>query len=203
MVSRPVPANSVMAIPSGAGSVASGFYSGSGPKAPFMAGIYNQPSGLQYESFVDGWNAKNLIQMTYYAHKLSWHSYFGTVLTQVSNWLGCGLTQTNCIGDSVVSVPSDTHPSRRLELRNTPRVSGSVSILFRLDIADKVDVSIYDTAGRLVRRVVSGWLGAGEHEASWDGTDMRGQSEPHGVYFVQIRYQTSGFRGAKKLVILD
>jgi hypothetical protein len=49
----------------------------------------------------------------------------------------------------------------------------------------RVELSVYDLAGRRVRRLESGFAPAGEHAVSWDGRDDRGAQVRAGVYFVR------------------
>jgi hypothetical protein len=57
---------------------------------------------------------------------------------------------------------------------------------FSLPIADEVDARVFDVAGREVRRLHRGPLGAGEHELAWDGRDEAGRAAPAGVYFARV-----------------
>jgi glycerophosphoryl diester phosphodiesterase len=49
----------------------------------------------------------------------------------------------------------------------------------------RVEIGVYDLAGRLLRRLVSGYESAGRHEVSWDGTDAAGVRVPTGVFFLR------------------
>jgi hypothetical protein len=70
-------------------------------------------------------------------------------------------------------------------LRAFPSPSfGSVNIDFELAEGRQVEVGIYDPAGRLVRRVFTGPLGAGRHTLSWGGGGARARS---GLYFIRLR----------------
>jgi hypothetical protein len=82
-----------------------------------------------------------------------------------------------------------------------PNPFGSNTVLrFSLPAAAAVDLAIFDTAGRLVRRVVQGERAAGPHEAAWDGNDDTGQPASSGVYFVRI--QTAAGSVTERLVLL-
>jgi hypothetical protein len=61
---------------------------------------------------------------------------------------------------------------------------GKVDIDFELAQGRQVEVGIYDAAGRLVRRVFTGPLGAGRHTLDWDGGGARARS---GLYFIRLR----------------
>jgi len=47
-----------------------------------------------------------------------------------------------------------------------------------------VDIGVYDLAGRRVRTLVSGVVGSGRHEASWDGRNEVGARVNNGIYFI-------------------
>jgi len=49
----------------------------------------------------------------------------------------------------------------------------------------RVGVRVYDLAGRCVRALLDGELGAGEHAVTWDGRDTSGGEVGAGVYFVR------------------
>jgi hypothetical protein len=49
---------------------------------------------------------------------------------------------------------------------------------------DRVDVGVYDLAGRRMRTLVSGIEGPGRHEAVWDGRNDEGVVVRHGLYFI-------------------
>jgi hypothetical protein len=64
----------------------------------------------------------------------------------------------------------------------------------------EIELSVYDTAGRLVTTLFSGYREAGAHEAVWDGRDARGESVASGVYFA--RMDAPGCSSTKKLTLL-
>ena len=66
--------------------------------------------------------------------------------------------------------------------------------------AGVVRVAVYSVAGREVRVLVDGEVGAGYHEVVWDGRDGSGVPMASGVYFV--RMDAPGYRGSVKAVLL-
>jgi flagellar hook assembly protein FlgD len=48
-----------------------------------------------------------------------------------------------------------------------------------------VDITVFDVAGRQIRKIVSGVHSAGRHTASWDGLTDAGSRANRGVYFVR------------------
>ncbi len=61
----------------------------------------------------------------------------------------------------------------------------TVHARFRLAEAARVRVGVFDLAGRQVKELVSGHVGAGSHSVSWDGTTATGPAGA-GVYFLRI-----------------
>ena len=76
------------------------------------------------------------------------------------------------------------------------------TISFSLEKRGHVQLRIYDVAGRSVRTLVDEVQDAGIlHSISWDGDSDGGSRVASGVYFYELR--TSGFRRARKLVVLE
>lgn len=60
-------------------------------------------------------------------------------------------------------------------------------IRFETAAPGRVELGIYDLAGRLVRTLAGGTrMKAGIHEASWDGRDRSGRSAAAGIYLVRL-----------------
>jgi len=67
---------------------------------------------------------------------------------------------------------------------------------------DELSLKIYDTTGRLVRRVVSERpYGAGEHTVRWDGASAGGQPVASGVYFIVL--ETDQVRRSRPIVRVE
>jgi flagellar hook assembly protein FlgD len=65
--------------------------------------------------------------------------------------------------------------------------SPATTLSFSIARPESVLVEIYDPAGRLVRLLRPGLLGAGGHGIPWDGRDELGQRLPSGVFFYRLR----------------
>ena len=74
------------------------------------------------------------------------------------------------------------------------------TIQYSLRGQSKVDIKIYDVAGRLVDVLASETQVAGQHSVVWRGTDRRGSSVASGVYFVRMIAGSQVF--TKKMVLL-
>ena len=64
----------------------------------------------------------------------------------------------------------------------------------------KVELTVYDLAGRMVKPLVSEHVTVGDHEAHWDGRDQAGNRVASGVYLYQLR--TDEFAETKRMVLL-
>jgi len=65
--------------------------------------------------------------------------------------------------------------------------NSQTSIRFALSNSEKVDLTIINTKGELIRKIVNDVLPSGEHSLYWDGTNNRGQSVASGIYMIQIK----------------
>jgi hypothetical protein len=65
--------------------------------------------------------------------------------------------------------------------------TGRAQVTLTLPAAATVSVVVTDAAGRLVRTLAEGPLGAGRHEFSWDGVGADGRPSPAGVYWIKAR----------------
>ncbi len=71
--------------------------------------------------------------------------------------------------------------------RPWPNPMGSnCTIEFTLEREGEVNLSIYDTAGRLVRTLVHGPHAPGVHRTSWNGCDEMGVPVGSGIYFAHL-----------------
>ena len=82
--------------------------------------------------------------------------------------------------------------------------SGTTSFRFSLPARAKVHLSIYDSLGRLVRRLSDEFLGSGSHVVQWDGRDGHGRDVSAGIYFsrLMVTGQTLHDIQARKLIVI-
>ena len=64
----------------------------------------------------------------------------------------------------------------------------------------KVELAVFDLAGRRVRTLVSGPMAGGVHEASWEGLNDAGRRVASGIYFYRLKGEQRSF--TRKLVLL-
>jgi hypothetical protein len=110
-------------------------------------------------------------------------------VTGVFNYIGG--TESYYIGawtDPVVGVEDADAPAGALRVYNYPNpFNPSTTIVVQLPQTGRVDVGIYDVAGRLVRTLENGKRGAGPLVLNWDGTNNAGVRVSSGVYFTRVR----------------
>lgn len=90
---------------------------------------------------------------------------------------------------------------QRFELsQNYPNpFNPSTHIRFELPKAAAVTLTIYNSLGQEVRRLVDGLKPAGYHTVIWNGKDQNGRAVPSGVY--HYRLQAGDFIATKKMVL--
>ncbi len=73
-------------------------------------------------------------------------------------------------------------------------------ISFTLDAARRVDVAVFDLAGRRVRTLAGGSFTAGLHHLTWNGKNDHGKGVSSGVYFVGMK--SGDFQATRKVMLL-
>jgi len=92
----------------------------------------------------------------------------------------------HCADDTGVTSPGTAEPSgARLVCAPNP-FTRQAEIAFELPEPGRVQLALYDVAGRLVSEVVDGWRPAGRFSATWDGRDASGREVATGVYFARL-----------------
>jgi hypothetical protein len=92
-------------------------------------------------------------------------------------------------GSTWVGVDGPVTPPATLAL-SSPRPNparGPSQVEFALPRAGRVTLEVVDIQGRTVRTLLEGDREAGEHRATWDGSDASGRPSAAGVYFYRLR----------------
>ncbi len=76
----------------------------------------------------------------------------------------------------------------------------ATEIGFGLPEHGRVNLTVHDVRGRLVRELVSGLRSADRHSVSWDGRDDSGRIVPPGIYFVRL--EAGGDRATGKILVV-
>jgi hypothetical protein len=64
--------------------------------------------------------------------------------------------------------------------------SDQATIRFCLKTIGKVDISVYDQEGRLIKNLISGISDREEKTVIWDGDSNNGSKVPPGLYFIRM-----------------
>jgi len=109
----------------------------------------------------------------------------GTLVYLAARPLGLQILPTHCESSSGAGEDGGTASVMRLRVLSNP---SSRQSLIRLETrkGGLVQASVYDPAGRRVRRLSDGVIGVGSHDLSWDGRDDDGHSVAVGIYLVRV-----------------
>lgn len=120
----------------------------------------------------------------------SGHYVFSLLVSDVTDDAGNALTAADSIAWDVVSllgVPAAPAPSRLALGPVAPNPGrGPLRVPFALPRAARARLEVLDVGGRIVRTLVDEELGAGPHDAAWDGRDARGRDAGAGLYFYRL-----------------
>ena len=194
--------NDVLSTAGGYGAAMAAKYADTGAGSnPKIASVY-APSSLPgathpVVTLVNGWRISGMGSWpTLGSHGRL--AYFHEVMSNLFGALNCALAPG---GPVAVGENPNTPPLDFLGLGSAnPMRNGSARITFGIARREKVELRVYDVAGRTIRTLARRVFAPGEHELEWDGRDDEGRSVTSGVYFYQIR--TPGFVGRRKLAVL-
>jgi hypothetical protein len=102
-------------------------------------------------------------------------------------------------GNAVVD-PGAAAAARPALLGSSPNPFGpATAIRFALAEPSPVRLLVFDAAGRAVRALVDGPVGAGARSVAWDGRDDAGRRVASGVYY--YRLETASFSESRSMVL--
>jgi hypothetical protein len=105
------------------------------------------------------------------------------------------------LSEYVVGVPDVSSVLDAALRQNYPNpFNPQTRIEFSLDRAMRVDLAVYDLAGRLVTNLVSEDLPAGDHHVTWNGRTDRGTAAPSGQYHYVMKTPTG--QTSRSMVLL-
>ena len=87
----------------------------------------------------------------------------------------------------LADVPDQAGETERFTVHPT-LFSSSTTLTYRMDGPDRIEIAIYDVAGRCARALFSGVVSTGVGSVVWDGRDDRGEPLGSGIYFCRLRY---------------
>jgi serine protease len=101
-----------------------------------------------------------------------------------------------------VGIGGESPPRGGVTLRqNYPNpLNPDTRITYSIPASGSVLLAVYDVRGRLVRRLINRTQDGGEHTATWNGLDERGERVASGVYLVRL--EAAGEKRVVKAVLL-
>jgi hypothetical protein len=87
---------------------------------------------------------------------------------------------------STVDVPRDLPEAQRVSAATPNPTRSGACVRLELPTRTSIRASVFDMAGRLVRRVADGSFEAGVHTLTWDGTSNSAGRVAPGLYFCRI-----------------
>lgn len=114
---------------------------------------------------------------------------------------GRGIWDFDCSVSTDVAEAGDGVPSPVRGITSYPNpFNPHTTIAYHLQSAGDVSLTIYNTAGRVVRDLVRERLNEGSHETVWNGMDNRGLSCASGVYMARLVTQDKVFTKRMTLI---
>ena len=86
------------------------------------------------------------------------------------------------ISESQATLPQAHHLKQNFPNPFNP----GTAITFTLPKTGEVTLTIYSTAGQLIKQVASGRFAAGEHQVNWDGRNAAGEQVAAGIYLYRL-----------------
>lgn len=102
--------------------------------------------------------------------------------------------------DAMITTEGALPAGYRLEQNSPNPFNPTTTISFALPEASDVALSIFNTNGQLVKKLVAGEMSAGRHNLVWDATDAHGQRVASGVYLYVLK--AGEFVAQRKLVLM-
>lgn len=107
----------------------------------------------------------------------------------------------NCYDSLATGIPILWNANYSDELIYPNPSAGDVKIEFSLAQAERIDLSIFDANGRLIRRLLAGDLiPAGKFQLVWDGRDGAGNPPANGAYFWRINGEKGSLASGKLIL---
>ena len=94
--------------------------------------------------------------------------------------------------DAAVAAPPSRAGTGLLGVHPNP-ANPRATVVFHLEEASLVELTVYDFRGRKVRTLVEGMMESGRHEELFDGRDARGNTMASGTYIVRLETPTEFF----------
>jgi hypothetical protein len=160
------------------------FYENAGLSGPYVSDVVKPATALRnWVAVTSGYEIEHLYgrycdtdggRLAYYYYMMN--KVFGGI---------CQITGSPC---ATLDVPQDDRASpfvNFMKIGNFVMRHGPAMVRLGIAHAGRVQVNLYDVAGRKVRTLADRVFPAGEQTLRWDGTDDAGAKVARGIYFVK------------------
>ncbi len=108
----------------------------------------------------------------------------------------------NCYDTLSTGVPVLWNSNYADELVYPNPFSSETKIEFSIPAPERVDLTIYNEKGELVRKLINGSVvQTGKYEVIWDAKNFADVSMPNGVYFYSLKAESTGTKSGKLILI--
>jgi photosystem II stability/assembly factor-like uncharacterized protein len=128
------------------------------------------------------------------------HKKSSARIAEVEIYAGSSAALSRNSGEESEAAKSEVVTDYVLEQNYPNPFNPSTVISFQLPVNSEVTLSIFNTNGQLVKKLVAGEMNAGRHHLVWDATDDRGVRVASGVYLYVIK--AGEFTAQRKLVVM-
>jgi hypothetical protein len=177
---------------------AGAFYENVGPNGPYVSDVVKTAVPLRnWVALTSAYDSKHLFSR-YCDTDNGRLAYYYYMLNKVFG----GICQVPGSPSITLDVPGTVRGGEAmdfLKIGNAVMRQGLSSVRFGVAKAARVQLTLYDVAGRRVRNLADRMFPAGEHELKWDGTDDAGNKVGRGVYFLRSSTQPE----AARIIVLD
>ena len=151
--------------------------------------VCGEPVDMGYMEVIDPVAVKS-VNVSYYNHHFMEHGSFSTdrddIYPRVDPTLVGDVTGITSITGVAGSTPAK--PFRFVNAPNPFNPAGGTWISLGLPASGRVELNVYDVAGRLVRTLYDGETQDAGLRLMWDGRDDSGDNVGSGVYFCRARF---------------
>jgi hypothetical protein len=167
-----------------------GFYDRYNTQSPYIGLVPSTQHGTTCELFSYAYRVWSADSSTYYG----WYPASPESL----DWAYGVLVQGGASG--VAEGPLGSGDVLRIVAAMPNPAASQVTVSFAVPKPGRVDVSIYDVAGRRVRALDNRRLVAGTHRLTWNGLNDAGEEVSAGMYFCRV--STGDQTEVKKIVLV-
>ncbi len=179
-------------------ATAAAYYENAGSEGPYVSDVLKSATALRnWVALTSGYEIEHL-RSRYCDNTLGSIHYYYNAMNHVFGSL-CQLTGA-C--EVCLDVPQSSRGGpfvNFMKMGDALMRRGESTVHLGIAKPGRVQVNVYDVAGRKLRTLADRMFPAGEHKLVWDGADDTGRKVPRGVYFVRSSTQ----QGAGRIIVLN